>query len=249
MISGREFANISRWIFDTRYSDKAMSMVDSASGDLVFINGDLIDVFLQRKKSNLFSKAKKFNYFIHNSDLAFDEARLYKLLPHAMHIYAINTTIRHPQLTTIPIGFADKTLDFVKTFKPKTVERDIEIYLNVSVGSTNEHRYRVRRVCAEAFVNDPRVVAKTNRSLEDYFDDLCRSKFVLCPQGTGIDTHRVYEAILCGATPVVLHSTLDHLYQRLPVCILDSWTDPLYVPSSVTQTPGSVLALNRFVPE
>jgi hypothetical protein len=249
MISGREFANISRWIFDTRYSDKAMSMVDSASGDLVFINGDLIDVFLQRKNSNLFSKAKKFNYFIHNSDLAFDEARLYKLLPHAMHIYAINTTIRHPQLTTIPIGFADKTLDFVKTFKPKTVERDIEIYLNVSVGSTNEHRYRVRRVCAEAFVNDPRVVAKTNRSLEDYFDDLCRSKFVLCPQGTGIDTHRVYEAILCGATPVVLHSTLDHLYQRLPVCILDSWTDPLYVPSSVTQTPGSVLALNRFVPE
>jgi len=242
MISGREFANISRWIFDTRYSDKAMSMVDSASGDLVFINGDVLDVFLQRKNSNLFSKAKKFNYLIHNSDLAFDKARLYKLLPHANHIYAINTTIRHPQLTTIPIGFADKTLDFVKTFKPKTVERDIEIYLNVSVGSTNEHRYRVRRVCAEAFANDPRVVAKTNRSMEDYFDDLCRSKFVLCPQGTGIDTHRVYEAILCGATPVVLRSTLDHLYQRLPVCIVDSWTDPLYIPSG-----SSRFEVNNFL--
>jgi hypothetical protein len=156
---------------------------------------------------------------------------LYKLLPHAIHIYAINTTIRHPQLTSIPIGFADKTLDFVKTFKPRSLDRDIEIYLNVSVGSTNEHRYRVRRACAESFLNDPRVFAVTNRSMEEYFNDLCRSKFVLCPQGTGIDTHRIYEAILCGATPVVLHSTLDHLYEKLPVCIVDSWTDPFFVPT------------------
>jgi len=230
MISGREFANTSRWIFDTRYSDKAMSMVNSASGDRIFINGDLLDVFLQRKNSNLFSKAKKFNYIIHNSDLAFDEARLYTLLPHANHIYAMNTTVRHPQLTTIPIGFADRILDFVRKFKPKNVDRDIEIYLNVTAGSTNEHRYRIRKACAEAFLNDPRVVAKTNRTTEEYFDDLSRSKFVLCPQGTGIDTHRVYEALLCGATPVVLRSTLDHLYEKLPVCIVDSWTDPFFVP-------------------
>jgi hypothetical protein len=231
MISGRGFANISTWIFDNRYSDKAFSPLASTNGDRVFINGDMLDEFLKKKTLNIFSKGKKFIYLIHNSDLAFDEARLYKLLPHAIHVYAINTTIRHPQLTSIPIGFADKTLDFVKTFKPKTVERDIEIYLNVNIGSLNEHRFRVRKACAEAFIDDPRVVAKTNRSLEEYFDDLCRSKFVLCPQGTGIDTHRIYEAILCGATPVVLRSTLDHLYEWLPVCILDSWTDPLYVPS------------------
>ena len=59
---------------------------------------------------------------------------------------------------------------------------------------------------------------------------MCHSKFVLCPTGTGLDTHRVYEALACGATPVVLHSTLDPLYAKLPVCILNSWTDPFFVP-------------------
>ena len=60
--------------------------------------------------------------------------------------------------------------------------------------------------------------------------DLCRSKFVLCPEGTGIDTHRVYESLYCGATPVVLRNSLSHLYERLPVCIVDKWTDPFVVP-------------------
>jgi hypothetical protein len=64
----------------------------------------------------------------------------------------------------------------------------------------------------------------------EYFMELCRSKFVLCPEGTGMDTHRVYESLYCGATPVVLRSSLSHLYETLPVCIVDKWTDPFFVP-------------------
>jgi hypothetical protein len=62
----------------------------------------------------------------------------------------------------------------------------------------------------------------------NFYRTLKRTKFAICPQGTGIDTHRVYESLLCGATPVVLRNPLSNLYKDLPVCIVNQWTDPFY---------------------
>ncbi|MCC8358459.1 exostosin domain-containing protein [Salinimicrobium sediminilitoris] len=37
----------------------------------------------------------------------------------------------------------------------------------------------------------------------EYYDNLCQSQFVLCPSGDFIWTYRFFEAILCGAIPVI----------------------------------------------
>jgi len=49
--------------------------------------------------------------------------------------------------------------------------------------------------------------------------------FVLCPQGNGIDTHRVWEALQLGSVPVVRSSPLDSLYGQFPIVILDEWEE------------------------
>jgi len=82
-----------------------------------------------------------------------------------------------------------------------------------------------RNECLAAFAGDPRVVIHTGLDRREYYEDLCRSKYVLCPEGTGIDTHRFYEAVFCGATPVVLRNSLSDLYSRYPVKIIDKWSD------------------------
>jgi hypothetical protein len=221
MISGKSFADRCDWIFDTRYPNKKYSPLLSKNGDWVFINGDLLDrIPLLRKK---------FVWVIHNTDRSFGENELRYLLPFAIRIYAINTTVSHPLLTTIPIGFVDRQLPFLMSFKKPNIERDIEVYANFTM-NTNVPK---RQECIDSFKDNPKVVHKTNLSVEEYYNDLCRSKFVLCPEGTGIDTHRVYESLFCGATPVVLRNSLSHLYEKLPICILNSWTDELYVPSGV----------------
>jgi hypothetical protein len=195
----------------------------SRAGDWVFINGDHLDQFLNIRLAT----PKKFNLIIHNSDAPFDEARLRRTLPRAIRIYAINTVVQHPQLTTIPLGFPDSGLKHIPNIRP-AAERDIEIYSNFSAGTN----VVARANCLKAFEGDPRVLRKdpTGRTQPEYYADMCRSKFVLCPEGTGMDTHRIYEALACGAIPVVLHGALDNLYSKLPICILNSWTDPLYVP-------------------
>ena len=218
MLSGKAFASTCRLIVDPRYPEqRTYSSKDANTGDRVFVNGGLVYSFVR----SLSIYRVRHLYVIHNSDQPFDEGKLAALLPHAIHIYAVNTTVKHPKLTTIPLGFPDAALDFVANFKRPDVPRDIEIYLNFSVNTNVQKRLD----CYNAFKDDPRVVMRGGRTREQYYDDLCRSKYVLCPEGTGMDTHRVWEAIFCGATPVVLRNPLADLYSAYPVKIVDSWVD------------------------
>jgi hypothetical protein len=226
MISGKSFAERCQWTFDPRYPEKRMfSYARARHGDWVFINRDYLREF---RAEIPFLSPKKFYIVVHNTDRSFGLAELQILLPLSIHIYAINTTIAHPKLTTIPLGFVDRQLPFLSTFQKPEGPRDIEIYANFT-RVTNDAK---RRECIEAFADDPRVTWRTGLSVPEYYADLCRSKFVLCPEGTGIDTHRVYEALFCGATPVVLRNSLAPLYERLPVCIVDQWSDSPMIPQS-----------------
>jgi hypothetical protein len=236
MISGKSFSNRCKWVFDPRYPDKQMfSYARATYGDWVFVNGDYLQQF--RGQIPLFSP-KKFYVIVHNTDRSFGFLELHALLPISLHIYAINTTVSHPALTTIPLGFVDRQLPFLSMFRPPDCPRNIEIYANFT-RTTNDAK---RAECIAAFANDPRVTWRTDLSVPEYYADLCRSKFVLCPEGTGIDTHRVYEAMFCGATPVVLRNSLANLYSHLPVCILDRWSDPMSRPIRPPQfDPGAFL--------
>jgi hypothetical protein len=228
MISGKGFSELCAWNYDPRYRDRPFLQWGSRAGDWVFINGDYLDQFLSIRLAT----PKRFNLVIHNSDTPFDAARLAKTLPRAIRIYAINTSVRHPQLTTIPLGFPDSGLKHLPNIRPSD-DRHIEIYSNFSRGTNVD----ARSECLKAFEGDPRVLRKepAGRTQPEYYEDMCHTKFVLCPVGAGVDTHRVYEALACGATPVVLHSTLDHLYSTLPICIVNSWTDPFFVPSGTSR--------------
>lgn len=229
MISGKGFSELATWTYDDRYEYRRFSPLLSKTGDTVFIIGVRIEEFAFRFLQN---NRKKFRYIIHNMDVPFEETRLRMLLPSAIHIYSINTTVHHPQLTTIPIGFPDSGLKHIANIKP-SADRNIEIYSNFSAGTN----VVARSDCLKAFEGDPRVLRKdpAGRTQPEYYEDMCHSKFVLCPAGTGVDTHRIYEALYCGAIPVVLHSNLDHLYKKLPICILNSWTDPFYIPEGTAR--------------
>ena len=224
MISGKSFAEQCKWVFDPRYPEKRQfSYVMASHNDWVFVNGDYLTQF--RSKCPLFSP-KKFYIIVHNTDKSFGFQELQTLLPISLHVFAVNTTIQDPHVTTIPLGFVDKQLPFLETFVRPVCPRDIEIYANFTQ-TTNDMK---RRACILAVKENPRIVWQTGRSVPEYYADLCRSTFVLCPEGTGMDTHRVYEALFCGATPVVLRNSLSSMYENMPVCIVDKWTDPFYEP-------------------
>jgi hypothetical protein len=50
-----------------------------------------------------------------------------------------------------------------------------------------------------------------------------RYAFVISPHGNGLDCHRTWESLLLGNIVIVRTSSLDPLYEGLPVVIVQHW--------------------------
>ena len=49
--------------------------------------------------------------------------------------------------------------------------------------------------------------------------------FVISPHGGGYDCHRTWEALCLGCIPIMKKSRISHLFDDLPVLIVDAWGD------------------------
>jgi len=64
---------------------------------------------------------------------------------------------------------------------------------------------------------------KTSRL--DLWREKMRYAFVASPHGHGLDCHRTWESLALGNIPIVKHSSLDNLYDGLPVVIVSDWDE------------------------
>jgi hypothetical protein len=86
------------------------------------------------------------------------------------------------------------------------------------------------RVCCYNTFKDKDWVTKgliknTIDGRRDFLIDLRSHKFVLCPRGNGIDTHRLWETLYMGSIPIVLNCVALEEFSDLPILFIDSWND------------------------
>jgi hypothetical protein len=61
-----------------------------------------------------------------------------------------------------------------------------------------------------------------------YLKGIRNSNFTLCPEGNGIDTHRIWEALYMESIPIIKSNrVLNPLVANLPVLVIDEWTQIL----------------------
>jgi hypothetical protein len=85
---------------------------------------------------------------------------------------------------------------------------------------------------------------------EEFTEKMNRSKFVVCPMGFGIDTHRFYESVWMGCTPIVTSSGLDELYKKYNALIVNSWdevTEELLINHVHKPVPDELFDVNYFL--
>lgn len=74
------------------------------------------------------------------------------------------------------------------------------------------------------YVGKARVRMRDQGDTAKYIRDLATHKYALSPAGSGIDCYRHYEALLCGAIPVVEYSPLAvELLSGLPAIFVRNW--------------------------
>jgi hypothetical protein len=106
-------------------------------------------------------------------------------------------------------------------------KRKYTMYVNFYVHKRkqNEPDPGSRRRLRDKFKMFPNIYDVKREDFFSYMKHLGESKFVLCPQGFGLDTYRYSEALLMGAIPIVQNSSLYSLFIRSTSLILNDLTD------------------------
>jgi len=68
-------------------------------------------------------------------------------------------------------------------------------------------------------------ITKGQYSRNEWLRQVSNHKWIVCPIGHGLDTHRTWEVLLMRRYPVVLSCNLDSVFHGLPVLIVQSWHD------------------------
>ena len=171
----------------------------------------------------------KFYLFLHNSDYSFDETHLLglKKIKNLCKIFTQNINIpKTDYVIPIPIGIPNQMWshgnpDILNKIINENIEKSNLIYFNFKI-NTNK---KIREHCYN-------IVSKTNikwyptTDYKNYLKILKCHKFAICPQGNGIDTHRMWECFYLKVIPICIKCHLTEFYANyFPILLLEKWED------------------------
>ena len=136
------------------------------------------------------------------------------------------------EVIPLPIGFEEKersggdqhVLNSALLNHPKWSSKSDKLYLPYhDVGTNPKRDAQVRFLSSLEYVD----VETKRLGFIEYLNKMSKYKYILCLSGAGDDTHRNYEAMLVGSTPVMLVTPLKRVFDfyNLPSVFLREWYD------------------------
>lgn len=141
-----------------------------------------------------------------------------------------NVEVVDDRIESIPIGLENSQW-FPEIGKIEKLKRIIEspkniknlVYLNLNISNNPS----VRQPIYDILSNKPYTTTHYGRnglSFEDYLSNLYNHKFMVCPEGNGIDVHQPWESMYINTIPIQKKNINNSNWRDLPVCWLDDWS-------------------------
>jgi len=213
-------------------------------GGTVYIKTDFILDFILNKVIQNFNVP--FKLITHESDYSspmLDDTcykykdLVYEFLNHPLLIgwWGCNMSMKHPKLHPIPLGIYPWDTETFRIrdilhwtssddFNPipylisKSQSKQL-LYVNINVNTNirpHYHPYTNIRSKWLKSVKDTGYIEADRESWIDFMKTMSMYKFVLCPPGNGIDTHRLWETLLVGSIPIIVKGPAEWPLQDLP---------------------------------
>ena len=225
-INGYKFARMSEYVFSEVLTNKQFQEINPKNIEIIYSNNS--HVCYQRNQLNisdgdtvfcvnssielLFHHVKNENLknlilITSQTDDKISKKSIKKLPKQFSRWYSINVDCTDPQLISIPLGLSngyDKNLDLDDNLinidlNNFTKRKENLLYLSFEDNTNIRHRSGLKNYFSQ--FEWAKILYKKNEIVE-YENDLRISNFVLCPQGNGIDTHRIWETLYCGSIPI-----------------------------------------------
>jgi hypothetical protein len=164
--------------------------------------------------------------------------RLLRLLNHRIRIFATNCISSNEMSVQLPLGVTNYS--FESDLHPILGNQDIILEAFSSANHLEEYDGSVfvamtastniakrsdlleaLRSCSDAKIFEPDYSLNGRRQ---FLQALAEHSLVPCPEGNGPDTHRLWEALYMGGTPVILTSPfLSNFARLLPIIQIGDW--------------------------
>lgn len=221
-VTGDTFRNFADHIHDDLFKINPTLV---KKGDFIFLKSEFIEDFFQN-----FARKIDSEFFIisHNSDRLID-INLQKLdHPKLIKWFAQNLLgVENKKISFIPIGLENKMYrknGIVKRF----LNADIDKVRSNFVFScfreySNNERSNINKIISKVEYIDSFEFLKN----ETYISKLAKSRFNICPEGNGLDSHRIWESLILKSIPIVKRNKfIDMLVSNnVPLFVLDNYGD------------------------
>lgn len=184
-------------------------------------------------------KENIYKLITHNSDWAVSKCLenmgvIPKELPFNLKWFTQNVDVEHPNIISIPIGLENphwhtkiqktEKISYCMKYRPK-------YNLEMCVAQFNPDTNPRRRAIFDHFSQFDWCLSTESvngSKFDDYLTNLNDCVFCVCPEGNGIDTHRMWEALYVGCIPIVEDSINIQFYRKLPIFICHNLLDINY---------------------
>jgi len=149
-------------------------------------------------------------------------------------VFAVNAVYNTDQVVPFPFGLQrkmtdeDNRLDIMLQNIGDDTEPKKLLYINMGIGR-NPDRQPIAKFETNNWVTtrfDENSKFFPYEKYQDFLDEIKNHKYMLCPQGHGMDTHRVWEALYLRRVPVMKrHPYYEKLMAGFPVLFVDDWSD------------------------
>ena len=199
-------------------------IIDQLPCRIILVSGDADECC----PMELFSTEFEFKLFIENEKI--------------IHWFSQNLIISHAKMTKMPIGLDYHTMIISdvwgKSISPLEQEKQLlnlrnsalPFYERIPKIYSNFHfsihtKFAKDRTDAISQIPKNLIYYEPSRT-ERYetWQNQSKYTFVASPHGNGLDCHRTWEALCLGCIVIVKRSSLDELYNGLPVLIVQEWS-------------------------
>lgn len=223
-ISGDTFRSFSKHKFD---ESSKINIGKMKENDIVFVKTDFLEQFIENYMHDLPDKIK---LITHNSDINITENLIHSIESKKIHWFAQNLLLDSDSKNNIhfiPIGFENRNwFKNGKLNNLKNIEIPTEKINKLFVGfNTNTNSERVTAL-SMLDKNDTAVFFR-RAPHKKYMEEMSKYKLALCPEGNGVDTHRIWESLLVRTLPVMKKSkfSTNLISNGVPVFLIEDWSD------------------------
>jgi len=239
-IQGNKFKNIAKWHYapasgqgvgvKNNFSPDHYCYIENTFDKDSVIDGDIIytpTFFADSLLDVLRTIDKKVIVITHNSDTNFT------ITPpdNVIMWFTQNVNIIHDRVQSIPIGL-ENDIWFPETNKKKKMLEKLKeprnyrnlVYMNHNIATNPAKRTKPYEILKDkSWVTT--YMGENGVGFDEYLDNIYNHKFVVCPEGNGIDTHRIWEVLYMESIPITEDNININFYGGLPIVAVSDWEE------------------------